>query len=128
MGLLTLKLRQIQQRQSERLYTRISAAQVRRQLIEQKGYRDEDLPTAEVIRQQLNQMGDRQLRVAKTKPQKTIAETEAIFAKVNRVNAAPTEINFILNREKIHPFSFSISLSISTHLLSLLFVVFYTTL
>ncbi len=68
MGLLTLKLRQIQQRQSERLYTRISAAQVRRQLIEQKGYRDEDLPTAEVIRQQLNQMGDRQLRVAKTKP------------------------------------------------------------
>ena len=81
---------------SEQLYTRISAAQVRRQLIEQKGYGDEDLPTAEVIRQQLNQMGDRQLRVAKTKPQKTIAETEAIFAKVNRVNAAPTEINFII--------------------------------
>ena len=74
--------------QSEQLYTRISAAQVRRQLIEQKGYRDEDLPTAEVIRQRLNQMGYRQLRVAKTKPQKTIAETEAILAEVNRVNAA----------------------------------------
>ena len=36
---------------SKRLYTRISAAEVRRQLIEQKGYCQEELPTAEVIRQ-----------------------------------------------------------------------------
>ena len=36
---------------SERLYTRISAPEVRRQLIEQKGYRDDELPTSEVIRQ-----------------------------------------------------------------------------
>lgn len=34
---------------SERLYTRLSAAQVRRQLIQQKGYSDDELPTAEVI-------------------------------------------------------------------------------
>ena len=56
--------------QSDRLYTRISAAQVRRQLIETKGYRDEDLPTQEVIRQRLNQMNYRLRRVAKIKPKK----------------------------------------------------------
>ena len=55
---------------TERLFTRISAAQVRRQLIEKKGYRDEDLPTQEVIRQRLNQMNYRLRRVAKSKPQK----------------------------------------------------------
>ena len=42
---------------STRLYTRLSAAEVRRQLIEVKGYRDEELPTSETIRQRLNQLG-----------------------------------------------------------------------
>jgi hypothetical protein len=42
--------------ESTRLYVRLSAAQVRRQLIEIKGYKDEELPTAEVIRQRLNQL------------------------------------------------------------------------
>lgn len=73
---------------SQRLYTRLSAAEVRRQLIAQKGYSDAELPTAEVIRQRLNQLGYRLKRVAKTKPQKVIAQTEAIFAEVNRRNQA----------------------------------------
>ena len=76
---------------SQRLYTRISAAEVRRQLIAQKGYGDEELPTSEVIRQRLNQMGYRLKRVVKAKPQKVIAETEAIFAQVNQVNQAADE-------------------------------------
>ena len=71
---------------SERLYTRISAAEVRRQLIEQKDYRDEELPTAEVIRQRLNEMNYRLRRVVKAKPQKKIPETEAIFEQVNQIN------------------------------------------
>lgn len=71
---------------STRLYTRLSAAEVRRQLIELKGYRDEELPTAETIRQRLNQMGYGLKRVAKTKPIKQIPETEAIFKQVNRIN------------------------------------------
>lgn len=74
--------------QSQRLYTRISAAEVRRQLLAQKGYSDEELPSEEVIRQRLNQLGYQLRRVAKAKPQKTIAETEAIFAEVNQVNQA----------------------------------------
>ncbi len=39
------------------LYTRLTSAEVRRQLIELKGYQDEELPTGEVIRQPLNQLG-----------------------------------------------------------------------
>lgn len=73
---------------SQRLYTRLSAPEVRRQLIAQKGYSEAELPSAEVIRQRFNQLGYRLKRVAKTKPQKVIAETEAIFADVNRINQA----------------------------------------
>jgi len=40
-----------------RLYIRLSAAQVRQQLIEQKGYSDEQLPSAETIRTKLNELG-----------------------------------------------------------------------
>jgi hypothetical protein len=73
---------------SQRLYTRLSAAEVRRQLISQSGYDEAELPCEEVIRQRLNQLGYRLKRVAKTKPQKVIPETEAIFAEVKRVNQA----------------------------------------
>lgn len=71
---------------STRLYTRLSAAQVRRQLIDQHGYQDEELPTTEVIRQRLNQLGYSLKKVAKTKPIKQIPETEEIFQEVNRIN------------------------------------------
>jgi hypothetical protein len=43
--------------ESNRLYLRLSAASVRSQLIEQKGYREEALPSEEVIRQRLNELG-----------------------------------------------------------------------
>ncbi len=76
---------------SQRLYTRISAAEVRRQLIEQKGYRDEELPTAEVIRQRLNEMNYRLRRVIKAKPQKKIPETDAILEQVNQINQQADE-------------------------------------
>ncbi len=59
-------------------------AEVRRQLIEQYGYANEELPTTEVIRQRLNQLGYGLKRVAKTKPIKKIPETAAIFKEVNR--------------------------------------------
>lgn len=42
---------------STRLYLRLSAASVRQQLIDRKGYRDAVLPSAEVIRQRLNELG-----------------------------------------------------------------------
>lgn len=70
---------------STRLYTRLSATQVRRQLIEQ-GYRDEELPSSETIRRRLNELGYTLKRVGKTKPQKRIPETDAIFEQLYQVN------------------------------------------
>jgi hypothetical protein len=71
-----------------RLYTRISAAEVRRQLIEQKGYRADDLPTEETIRTKLNDLGYYPGRVQKSQPLKKIPETEAIFEQLHQVNRA----------------------------------------
>jgi Rhodopirellula transposase DDE domain len=61
---------------------------VRRQLILTKGYVDAELPTNETIRQRLNQMGFSLRRVAKTKPQKRIAETDEIFKQIAIINQA----------------------------------------
>jgi len=72
--------------QTTRLYTRVGAAEVRRQLILTKGYPDEELPSSETIRQRLNDMGYSLKRVAKTKPQKRIAQTDAIFKQIHQVN------------------------------------------
>ncbi len=55
---------------TNRLYTRLTATEVRRQLIRQKGYRDEVLPTAETIGTKLNQLGYYPKKVAKSQPQK----------------------------------------------------------
>jgi hypothetical protein len=55
---------------SRRLYTRLSAPEVRRQLIAQKGYTDDELPLAETIGVKLNALGYTLKRVAKTQPQK----------------------------------------------------------
>src|SRR3989442_13342456 len=53
-----------------RLYSRLTATEVRRQLIAQKGYRDEELPTAETIGAKLNMLGYYPKKVAKSQPQK----------------------------------------------------------
>ena len=55
---------------SKRLYTRLTAAEVRRQLIAQKGYVDATLPTAETIGTKLNELGYYPQKVAKSQPQK----------------------------------------------------------
>lgn len=55
--------------QTSRLFTRISAAEVRR-LIATKGYTDEQLPTQQTITKKLNLLGFRLTKVAKSRPQK----------------------------------------------------------
>jgi hypothetical protein len=55
---------------THRLYTRLTATEVRRQLIAQKGYRDDELPTAETISTKLNELGYYPKTVAKSQPQK----------------------------------------------------------
>ena len=55
---------------TNRLYTRLTATQVRRQLIAQKGYTEENFPTAETIATKLNLLGYYPKKVAKSQPQK----------------------------------------------------------
>jgi hypothetical protein len=55
---------------SNRLYTRLTATEVRRQLIAQKGYREAVLPTAETIGTKLHELGYSPQKVAKSQPQK----------------------------------------------------------
>jgi hypothetical protein len=53
-----------------RLYTRLTAEEVRRQLLDKKGYRDDDLPTARTIRTKLNDLGFHPTKVLKCRPKK----------------------------------------------------------
>jgi hypothetical protein len=55
---------------TNRLYTRLTAAEVRRQLIAQKGYSDAELPTERTIATKLTALGYYPSKVAKTQPQK----------------------------------------------------------
>lgn len=59
---------------SNRLYTRISAAVVRQQLIETCGYTDTQLLTERTISTKLRQLGYYPKRVAKTQPQKRLSK------------------------------------------------------
>ena len=56
--------------QTDRLFVRISAAEVRRRLIAEKGYTDEELPTQQTINAKMNLLGFSLSRVAKCRPQK----------------------------------------------------------
>ena len=56
--------------QTKRLFTRLSAAEVRSQLIATKGYTDEQLPTQQTINTKLNLLGYSLTKVAKCRPQK----------------------------------------------------------
>jgi hypothetical protein len=51
-----------------RQYTRLTSAALRQQLIEEKGYTEEELPTEETIRQKLNALGYGLKRVKKVVP------------------------------------------------------------
>ena len=56
--------------QSTRLYCRLSAAAVRRELIAQKGYSDDVLPSEETIRVKLNALGYHLRALQKSRPKK----------------------------------------------------------
>src|SRR5262245_14664390 len=58
------------QLRTTRLYTRLSAAEVRRQLIAQHGDTDAALPTVQTLTTKLNTLGYYPKKVAKSQPQK----------------------------------------------------------
>ena len=53
-----------------RLYCRLTAPEVRRQLIDRKGYTDEQLPSLQTITTKLNALGFHLTKVRKCKPKK----------------------------------------------------------
>jgi hypothetical protein len=53
-----------------RLYTRLTAEEVRRQLIATKGYNDKELPQSRTIRSKLNDLGFHPTKVLKCQPKK----------------------------------------------------------
>jgi hypothetical protein len=55
---------------TQRLYTRLTAEEVRRQLQVQKGYTAVELPAVRTIRNKLNDLGFHLTKVAKCKPKK----------------------------------------------------------
>lgn len=79
-----------------RLYTRISAAEVRKQLILQKEYTDEELPSEETIRVKLNELGYLLRSVQKSRPKKKIPETDDIFEQLHKLRAEADKDKTIL--------------------------------
>src|SRR5258708_28023915 len=57
--------------QTTRLYCRVSAAEVRKQLIDRKGYPESRVPSIQTITTELNRLGFRLRPVTKCKPQKS---------------------------------------------------------
>jgi hypothetical protein len=55
---------------TRRLYTRLTAEELRRQLIDHKGYAATKLPTPRTLRTKLNELGFHLTKVAKCKPKK----------------------------------------------------------
>lgn len=77
--------------QSPFQYTRITAKAMRQALIDEKGWKDEELPCEKTIGNILNRLGYRLRRVQKRKPVKRVRETDAIFENVERENQASDE-------------------------------------
>ena len=64
-------------------YTRLTA-QAALAVLTAQGYREDQLPAPSTMAEVLNRMGFRLRKVVKAKPQKKIAETDAIFANIEK--------------------------------------------
>ena len=97
---------------SIRIYSPLSAEEVRLRLITQCGYNDAELPCTRTLRTKLNDLGYRLRKVRKCRPLKKIPETDAIFEEVHRVNQAADQDEGVLRISldtkatvKVGPFS-----------------------
>lgn len=97
---------------STRIYSPLSADEVRLRLITQHGYKDAELPCTRTLRTKLDDLGYSLRKVRKCRPLKKIPETDAIFDEVHRVNQAADQEAGVLRISldtkatvKIGPFS-----------------------
>jgi hypothetical protein len=72
-------------------YTRITARGLRKALLDEKGYTDEELPTERSLNDIANRLGYKLRRVQKSKPIKKIKEVDAIFDNVHKINQEADE-------------------------------------
>jgi Rhodopirellula transposase DDE domain len=68
------------------MYRRLTAKEARRRLIEELGYKAEEVPSERSLRRKLTALGFKPRRVAKSKPLRKVPETDAIFEAVHRIN------------------------------------------
>ena len=71
---------------TDRLYTNMSASEVRSALLE-KGYSEAELPSERTLRDILNRMNYRLKRIQKGKPLKKTKQTDAIFENLQAVRS-----------------------------------------
>jgi transposase-like protein len=71
---------------TDRLYTKMSISELRKQLIKQYGYRDWELPTNRTLNTIANEMKYTLKTVRKTKPTKKTDETDLIFDNLERLH------------------------------------------
>lgn len=69
-----------------RLYRRLSANEVRRQLLEEKGYTPDQVPCERSLCDLLARLGYHPRKVVKSKPLRKLKETDAIFDRVHQIN------------------------------------------
>lgn len=72
-------------------YTRITGKTIKKALIDEKEYNDEDLPSENTLINMLNRMGYNLKRVLKSKPAKKIKEVDEIFEHVWKANRESDE-------------------------------------
>jgi hypothetical protein len=97
---------------TSRMYVKMTAEEVRRQLIEHKNYKEEDLPKRRTISTVLNRLNLHLKKVQKNQPLKKITETDAIFEQVHKANREADEADGVLRLSmdakatvKLGPFS-----------------------
>jgi len=69
-----------------RLFTRLTVKEVKNQLIQQKGYTDNELPTHQTLNKIINKLGFTLKKVRKVAPLKKIKETDDIFENLKKVH------------------------------------------
>lgn len=74
-------------------YTRITAKDMRKALITEKGWADENVPCVRTISNILNRLGYRLRRVQKSKPIKRIKDTDDIFNNLSEINRESDQRN-----------------------------------
>ncbi|MCU7909491.1 MAG: hypothetical protein KZQ71_13385 [Candidatus Thiodiazotropha sp. (ex Lucinoma aequizonata)] len=97
---------------STRIYSPLSADEVRLRLIAERGYSDTELPCTRTLRNKFNELGYQLRKVSKCRPLKKIQGTDAIFEEVHQVNSEVDQDDGILRISldtkatvKVGPFS-----------------------